>query len=394
MSAVAGRKCLLASTCNADLQPWNGVCYELLDVIASIEDAVSVTPSGRCHFSETLPRTKEILAELALRIGVRLHRLVGGHGHRLDRVELDDDYDLAFFVCQFVTELPDFEQIKGWRERSGFAAIFILEGWSSTFAANSRLLRLLDRYDHVCVLNGSSIEALRQYTSTPISQLSTASDCLLATPFPHHPARSVDFTCIGRRKPEVHELLLALAQAEGQFYHYDVWRNLLLGDSWASARRFNAELIKRSRYYLAWDPKIANPDKLRILGAEEALSTRYFEGIAGGAVLIGSGPDCPEFAAAFDWPDAVVELGDDPLAVIRELDADAVRTARIRQANMTNALLRHDWAHRWRQVLEVAGAAPTALHEARMQRLAGIAAELASQAAQPVGALSLAGDYE
>jgi hypothetical protein len=386
---MSDRRCLLVSTCNADLQPWNGVCWEFLDVISAIEDAVTVAPPGRFHFRHPLPKLQEVAAELALRADLRLRGLVGRHGHRLNRARLHADYDLTFFVCQFAEEIHEIEQVKGWRERSGFAAIFILESWSSTFAANRHRLRLLDRFDHVFVLNGSCIEALRRYTSTPVSQLSSASDCLLATPVPNHPARYIDFTCIGRRRREVHEILLAYARDQGLFYHHDVWRNLLLADTWASVRGFNANIVKRSRYYLVWDPKTANPDKHHIIGGDDPLSTRYFEGIAGGAVLLGTAPACPEFAASFDWPDAVVGLGDDPVAVIRDLDADPGRTTRIRQANMTNALLRHDWAHRWRQVLEVAGAKPTARHEGREQQLASRASEVASSPALAAGDLGL-----
>jgi hypothetical protein len=387
---VSDRKCLLVSTFNADLQPWNGVCYEFLDVISAIEDAVTVAPPGRFHFRQPLPNLREVAAELAVRAKVRLRGLVGGHGNRLNRAHLDTDYDLTFFVCQFAEEIHEIEQVRGWRERSGFAAIFILESWSSTFAANRRRLRLLDRFDHVFVLNGSCIEALRHYTSTPISQLLTASDCLVATPAPDHPARCIDFTCIGRRQREVHEMLVAFARAHGLFYHHDVWRNLLLADTWASVRRFNADVVKRSRYFLVWDPKTANPDKHHIIGGDEALSTRYFEGIAGGAVLIGTAPACPEFTASFDWPDALVALGDDPLEVIRDLDADPRRTASVRHANMANALLRHDWACRWRQVLEVAGARPTGRHAAREQQLASMAAELESLPALAGGNIGLA----
>lgn len=390
MSGVSDRKCLLVSTCNADLQPWNGVCYEFLDVVSTIEDAVTVAPPGRFHFRQPLPKLREVVAELAVRADVRLRGLVGGHGHRLNRAHLDADYDLTFFVCQFAEEIHEIEQVRGWRERSAFAAIFILESWSSTFAANRSRLRLLDRFDHVFVLNGTCIDALRHYTSTPISQLSTASDCLMATPAPNHPARSIDFTCMGRRQREIHEILVAFAREHGLFYHHDVWRNLLLTDTWASVRQFNADVIKRSRYFLVWGPKTANPNKQHIIGGDDALSTRYFEGIVGGAILIGTSPACPEFAASFDWPDAVVELGDDPLEVIRDLDADPRRAARIRQANMTHALLRHDWVCRWRQVLDVAGARPTGLHEAREQQLTSIANEVATMPALSVGDIGLA----
>ena len=78
-------------------------------------------------------------------------------------------------------------------------------------------------------------------------------------------------------------------------------------------------------------------------------------------MLLGTPPDCPSFQAHFDWPDAVVDLpyGSSEVAErIAEIKSDPDREERIRRTNAVNCLGRHDWLHRWKQILEVVGLEP------------------------------------
>ena len=54
----------------------------------------------------------------------------------------------------------------------------------------------------------------------------------------------------------------------------------------------------------------------------------------------------------------------------------AFRQARIRKENAANALLRHDWVHRLRTILEAVGVAPPARMLAREAHLQALAAEV------------------
>jgi hypothetical protein len=106
---------------------------------------------------------------------------------------------------------------------------------------------------------------------------------------------------------------------------------------------------------------------------------RYFEGAAAGAVMIGQAADCETFRELFPWRDAVIELkpdGSDTLAVLAELDSIPERVAAIGQRNAAESLLRHDWIHRWKRILQVAGLEPSSgmmAREARLKRLADAA---------------------
>jgi hypothetical protein len=365
---MSHRRCLIMATFNMELRAWSGVHWEFVNVIAQIESADIVAPENRFYDknnpSALLPLRKRVVTKLQRKLHLPVPRMVP--------TRVERDYDLAFYICQFPDELDELAQIKNWRRHSTKAAVFILEGWPSVFQAHARSLAKLDQFDHVFVLNGSSIPHLARYTSTPISQLSTATDAMLTTPVPRHPRRVVDICCIGRHDPETHRRLLDLSREKGLFYHYDVWKNQNVDHGWQAVRQWNAEQIRRSRYFIVWDPAHGNA---RHLNAEKAqvLSTRYFEGAAGGAVLLGSAPDCPEFHAAFDWIDAVIPLGENPGPAIEALDNDPHRTGVIRANNIRQSLLRHDWSHRWREVLDKLQFVPTARHIAREAELATLA---------------------
>lgn len=154
----------------------------------------------------------------------------------------------------------------------------------------------------------------------------------------------------------------------GLFYHHDIWKRSWTED-WPAVRRQNAEMIKRSKYFLVWAPAAYHQKWRDGRGQDHALSTRYFEGAAGGAVILGSRPVCPEFDAAFDWPDAVIPLTDDPRSVLAALDRDPLRVFRARHANVTQSLRRHDWAHRWASILATLGLPKTRAHSDRLTAL-------------------------
>ncbi len=85
---------------------------------------------------------------------------------------------------------------------------------------------------------------------------------------------------------------------------------------------------------------------------------RYYEGAAAGTVMVGQAPNCLPFQEMFDWPNAVVHMspdGSDVEDVLAGLMAEPERVRHIGSRNAQEALLRHDWIHRWRRILEIAG---------------------------------------
>jgi Glycosyl transferases group 1 len=377
------RKTLLISTFNCDRRASQGVCYEFLNVISQIEDAAIVAPVSarglsalRSGLSATLRMGRESIRGGARQIAA------AQRGVLFRPTALDEDYDVTFFMCQFPRDLPNVELVTDWRRRSRLAVAFILESWTSTIDEFSAEISILDKFDHVFVLNAAAIPHLRRHTRTPVSFLPTAADCLSDLTDGEQPERVIDVLSIGRRVQAAHQRLVETVRERGWFYLFDVWSNLKSAD-WAAVRAANAGMIRRSRYFVVWDVS-QSIKKGEFAMVDRALSTRYFEGAAGGAILLGSRTASAEFEACFDWPDAVVDVapdGSDLDARLDELEADPERRAAISRDNMLNCLRRHDWAHRWSTVIEALGLAVTPAHTARFARLERRASTLANGAA-------------
>jgi hypothetical protein len=145
--------------------------------------------------------------------------------------------------------------------------------------------------------------------------------------------------------------------------------------------------IKRSRYFVAYDLKVG-PKALESAG-EEAIPARVFEGAAGGAVMIGTKPKCAEFDELFDWPDALIEIPVEPedmRKILVELDRDSKRLALASFRSASESLRRHDWAYRWRDVLEKLGFEATDGLKARIATLNALADSVAQDHARATGA--------
>ena len=111
-------------------------------------------------------------------------------------------------------------------------------------------------------------------------------------------------------------------------------------------------------------------------GGAQEIGFRYFEGVASGSILIGMPPMGKMFPRYFDWEDAVVKVDlyeHDVLEVIQDLNANPDRLESIRRRNVINALLKHDWVYRWREVLATFDLEPSQAvieREKQLQQLA------------------------
>jgi hypothetical protein len=95
--------------------------------------------------------------------------------------------------------------------------------------------------------------------------------------------------------------------------------------------------------------------------------------------MIGGAPLSAAYNTCFDWPDAVIPTGDDGRRIselVGELEAQPQRVVQIRQSNIMHSLRRHDWAYRWRKILDGLGLRATRRLLEREKRLNHIAQTL------------------
>ncbi|MCW3796559.1 glycosyltransferase [Sphingomonas sp. BN140010] len=372
------RSVLLASNCNVWREPFNGQSHAFLSVVAGVEQADLLAPPGLPYLvgHGVRPSVGYLLHETFYRLWSQARIAAGSAGLSImEPTRIEQNYDLFFFVCQFPHELSALKRMHGWRKRSKLAVCYILETWSSSLQEVKANLKMLDDFDRVFVLNAQSIPELRRYTRAPLVPLAPAVDCRLAAPQPGCPTRSIDVYSFGRRSQSIHEQLMQLEREGGDFHYvYDSLRGGSVVD-WDEHRMLISNFMKRSRYFTAFNPgDIGGGGKGRFKG-EQALSTRYFEGAAGGAILLGTAPRCEEYDAAFDWEDALIHLDPDGdiRALLADLDRQPERLATASRRNVAECLRRHDWSHRWAAILDELGLPHTpALHERfeAMRRLA------------------------
>lgn len=237
----------------------------------------------------------------------------------------------------------------------------------------SQLLHL-NKFD--CIFTGlkASAEAINKIVNVPCYFLPPGVDAIKFCPYPMQPHRSVDVCNLGRRWQNIHTELLDLVEEKGIFYIYDTLQNKRMHAHYEH-RSLYRDIIKRSRYFIACKPKV----DLAYAQGQEETSVRFFEGAAGGAVMLGIPPDCDTYRQNFDWADATISLPDNGTGiskVIAELDAQPERLAKIRTDNIVNSLLRHVWVYRWGKILDTVGLSHTpemARRQADLQNLAQIA---------------------
>jgi hypothetical protein len=357
-------------------QAFRAGLYEGQDVLAACDDVEVVTlePSARWQGAVNT------LRRLAYR-GVSRRILQANPG--LQPVRLTRDYDMFLVHCNFIEDLWYANAIQGWRERCRTSVCWIDELWVHMLPHLRHWLPILEQFDHVIVGYPGSGPALAAATGRPAHELVFGVDTLRFTPFPRPAERVVDVYSMGRRWEGIHRRLLERSARQGTFYLYDTVGKAAEAPTLnrREHRELYASIAKRSRFFLVAPAKMDVPEETH---GQVVIGYRYFEGAAAGSVLIGQAPDSEVFRRLFDWPEAVIEIardGSDVTEVLARLSAAPDRLRAIGCRNTEQALRRHDWAYRWREVLAMAGLTPRPQLEAREQRLAELAAMAAEHAA-------------
>jgi len=344
---------------------WCGI-FEFEDVISAVDD-VKLLELG--HGGWFAPRQR-IARSLAWH---GRHPALTGMNPGLKPVVVDRDYDLFVFVCMNVWDLLYLNAIHDWQSRCRVKVCYMAEFYSGQASQYDQFLRTLSRFDHVLQSFSSSVPAVTRVIGKPCHHVPFAADVRRFTPFPKPPRRVIDVYSIGGRSAPVHEALLQLAATRDLFYVYDTIPAALVQPSSATQHRdLLANCAKRSRFFGAYEAKFGNSENQ----GQSEVGARYFEGTAAGAVLLGRAPTVPSFRENFPWPDPVVEVsvdGSDVAAVLDSLATKQDEVERLGARNAVHALRRHDWGHRWKSILQIAGVAPRPALATRLQALEALA---------------------
>ena len=344
----------------AQIQPFRCAHFEFEDVIADIDSVDVLAP----RFSNTDSRYNRA-KQLAYKTPIKLNPGIPSS-------PIDSDYDLFFAICGNPTDLLSIHALGDWRGRCKKAVCLIDELWVTQMGNYDRYLRMLEEFDVVVLYYSQSVDPLNKRIGPKSIFLPPAVDALRFCPYPDLLPRSIDVYSVGRRSAITHDSLLKMVARDNIFYLFDTTSADRVLDP-IEHRRLVASILKRSRYYIVNPGLIDRPD---IRGEQIEIGNRYFEGAAAGAILIGQRPDNGKFETFFGWPNPIVDLpydSPDFAEAIEAIERDRDLENAIRQTNVRQSLLQHDWLYRWESILEAAGMKPLAKLNARKDRLQAFA---------------------
>ncbi len=343
--------------------------YEFEDVISQVDSiellAPKFTPSGlRYNFAKKTA-----------------YRSPFSPSPGIKRFEPKRHYDLFFAVCGQPSDLVTANAAVDFKKCCDVSVCLIDEFWITEINACRNLLRLLDKFDVIALYYRQSVEPISRRIRSRCIFIPPGVDTIRFNPYPNPPERVVDVYSIGRRSEITHQKLLQMAAEDGLFYLHD---SIAGGEAIDSAqhRSLFINVANRSRYFLVNPGLIDRPD---IRGEQIEIGNRYFEGAASGTIMLGERPETETFRQLFDWPGALIDLPYDSThidEVIHDLDRYPAKIENIRCANLSQALLRHDWVYRWEAILRAVDLTPTPALFARkkqLQQLAGLISDEESQ---------------
>ncbi|EKU97162.1 hypothetical protein Lepto7375DRAFT_6325 [Leptolyngbya sp. PCC 7375] len=336
---------LVASVRGFRFQVANCVLYEFEDFICDLEGAELYAPTQEFDLARKIYRFSKY--------ATHSDKIASSLAPFPTEVLLENEYDLLFVVCDNPWQLHLLETIKNWRDKCRYKACYIMETWKPNFDDWRLAQEPFKNFDHIFAGTAHCVEIYSNVTGLPSNYLAPAIDALKFCPYPNPPQRMIDVCCVGRRHPETHQSLFQRSQQDDNFfYYYDTVNNrdLEVGNPQEHRAKL-VNLLQRSQFNIAVNARF---DALKETGGYQEMGSRYFEAVAAGTVLLGIPPKGDVFPRYFDWEDAIVNVDlyeQDILAVIAALNAQPDRVERIRRRNVVNALLKHDWVYRWREVL-------------------------------------------
>ena len=366
MSGRAPRICLLTARRFERLAFQCGY-LEAQDVLATCDDVDLV------HL-ETEPGFESRLRWLRRLMYHDVSRRLAFVNPGLKHIRLTRDYDLLIVMCATYWDFLYVNALENWRDHCRTSVCWIDELWAAQLPRYRYWLPSLNRFDHVIVGLHGTAAPLGDMLDRRCEYVPGATDALRFSPYPDPPERVIDLYSVGRRLPGIHQALMNHASSKGLFYVYDSLEATGMAPDHREHRRLYSSLAKRSRFFVVAPAKA---DASQETHGQVEIGFRYYEGLAAGTVMIGQPPECRPFEEMFDWPDVVVPLrrdGSDVADVVGALALEPARVQQISRRNARQALLRHDWAYRWRRVLEIAGLKVAPALEAREERLKATAA--------------------
>jgi hypothetical protein len=240
------------------------------------------------------------------------------------------------------------------KQRGNRVIVYVFDCWSVAPLYSKRRkvrdqlkprLRLDHIVDRLCLPFREAIGMLSPGHQALACHVPMAADTSLVNGL--NELRPISVIGYGRQIPELSRALAERMNTPASrfFYHHTDHASLRRIEDQRLHRMHFWRMVQASQIALTYDPSWTNPWGVPL----SIVSQRFYECLAAGCVLAGKRPRTAEADELLDWPDAIIDLPDDPaLAVdaLLDLHSDAARLKHMRERNVEEARSRHDWRHR------------------------------------------------
>jgi hypothetical protein len=339
--------------------PFNGwvAIDEFEDLLADLDKVRIISPLLR----------KSLPGRLA-----KIHNGLFGHFHRSK--DVDTKAELLLVVARAPGDLRMIYSIANARRRFRYIAGYVIDSYFTEGFESS-----VKNYDHIFSTTQEGADFVRARFGVPSSILRQGFDCLNWANV--DPMRCIDLIGFGRQPPSFHrEFQRSFHTSRSDFLYLHSPIGSLQGAAVWDERPMILKLMQRSKMSLAFH-LLVEPQGLRPRAAY-FVTSRWFESLATGCVVVGRRPPGQMTIEMFSWPDALIELPDAPsdgAEMIRTMASDTSFLWKTRIRNVIEMCRRHDWRHRIREMYNCFNLTLPSRLEAELVALEALAGQLASK---------------
>jgi hypothetical protein len=244
------------------------------------------------------------------------------------------------------------DTLRQWRQKCDIVAAYIIDLYPISLNRLDR--KIVNQLDHLFISYEQMLKPVKRKFKTPVTFIPQACDVL--THGTYGGDRPFDIIGYGRQIPKIHEQLkkeFNAPQSQTLYFH-STFKYPDVKD-WKEDRLLFWQMMRRTKLSLAYCFKKTSPE---LAFGVSPLTARWFEGLAAGCVMVGYSPTGAEVKYLLDWPDAIIELPNNPqdsFSFIKELLKQEEYLKVVSRRNYMESLARHDWRYRLKDMLSTLG---------------------------------------
>lgn len=208
------------------------------------------------------------------------------------------------------------------------------------------------QYDHLFSTTEEGAELLRVRYRVSSSVLRQGFDCLRWASA--EADRSIDVIGFGRQPESYHRRFqAAFHTSESRLLYLHSPIGTRTGTAVYTERPMMLKLLQRSKismaFHLLVEPVGQRPREASFV------TSRWLESLGAGCLVVGKRPPGAMAQAMFPWPDALIELPDDPMRAVEfitSLLSEPDFISQIRTRNVAEMCRLHDWRYRIRDIYQ------------------------------------------